>query len=84
LPGYRWLSANGGTENAIVPSRLNSSLKDVGYALSPKHIRPDIDDRSQNEIHQAALLTIPDVPVLFLVVPHHGCSRVLLYRPFWR
>jgi len=65
LPGYQWLSTNGGTENAIVPSQLNSSLKDVGYALLLKHIRPDIENSSQNDIHQAALLTIPDVPVLF-------------------
>jgi cytochrome d ubiquinol oxidase subunit I len=64
LPAYRWVEEHGGGE-ATVPPELESSMKDLGYAFLLKRIRPDIENASDAEIHEAAESTIPDVPVLF-------------------
>jgi cytochrome bd ubiquinol oxidase subunit I len=48
-----------------VPPQLENSMRDVGYALLLKRIRPDIENATPEEIRQAAHSTIPDVPVLF-------------------
>jgi cytochrome d ubiquinol oxidase subunit I len=37
----------------------------VGHSLLVKRIRPDIENATDAQIHEAALSTIPDVPVLF-------------------
>jgi cytochrome d ubiquinol oxidase subunit I len=65
LSGYQWISKEGGRAHAVVPDELENSMKDVGYSLLLKRIRPDIENATDEEIHQAALSTIPDVPVLF-------------------
>ncbi|MCC3245683.1 cytochrome ubiquinol oxidase subunit I [Methylocystis sp. WRRC1] len=65
LPGYTWMVALGGTANAEVPADLEDSMRDVGYSLLLKRIRPDIENATDEEIRQAAMSTIPDVPVLF-------------------
>ncbi|MCX7898981.1 MAG: cytochrome ubiquinol oxidase subunit I [Methylocystis sp.] len=65
LPGYEWMTAFAGKPGVMIPPELEASMKDVGYALLLKRIRPDIENASDEEIKQAALSTIPDVPVLF-------------------
>jgi len=65
LAGYQWLAAHGAGEAKTVPPELEGSMKDVGYALLLKRIRPDIENASAEQFHAAALSTIPDVPVLF-------------------
>lgn len=65
LSGYQWVSKEGGKAHAVVPADLESSMKDMGYSLLLKRIRLDIENATDEEIHQAALSTIPDVPVLF-------------------
>ncbi|WP_424360505.1 cytochrome ubiquinol oxidase subunit I [Methylocystis parvus] len=65
LPAYKWIAEQGGRPNASVPPQLENSMRDVGYALLLKRIRPDIENATPEEIRQAAHSTIPDVPVLF-------------------
>ena len=65
MAGYQWLAKEGGRANAVVPAELESSMRDVGYSLLLKRIRPDIENATDGQIHEAALSTIPDVPVLF-------------------
>ncbi|MGJ0508079.1 MAG: cytochrome ubiquinol oxidase subunit I [Methylocystis sp.] len=65
LPAYKWISEQGGKPNAAVPAELDRSMKDLGYALLLKRVRPDIENASPAEISAAAHSTIPDVPVLF-------------------
>jgi cytochrome d ubiquinol oxidase subunit I len=65
LPAYKWLTEQGGRPNAVVPASLEDSMRDSGYALLLKRIRPDIENATPDEIHAAALSTVPDVPVLF-------------------
>lgn len=65
LPGYKWMTEEGGRANAAIPAGLESSMRDVGYSLLLKRIRPDIENASEDEIRKAAMSTIPDVPVLF-------------------
>jgi cytochrome d ubiquinol oxidase subunit I len=65
LPAYEWVEKNGGRGEAKVPEHLESSIRDLGYAFLVKRLRPDIENASAEEIHAAALSTIPDVPVLF-------------------
>lgn len=65
LPAYEWISKNGGTAHAEVPVELEKSMSDLGYSLLLKRIRPDIEKATEEDIHKAALSTIPDVPVLF-------------------
>jgi cytochrome bd ubiquinol oxidase subunit I len=65
LDGYKWLSAIRDKPPAEVPAALEGPMHDLGYALLLKRIRPDIENATDAQIHEAALTTIPDVPVLF-------------------
>ncbi len=65
LPAYVWLEKEGGGPTAEVPADLEPSMRDLGYAFLLKRIRPDIENATDAQIHEAALSTIPDVPVLF-------------------
>jgi cytochrome bd ubiquinol oxidase subunit I len=65
LAGYEWMTRHGGRAAAVVPRELEDSMRDVGYALLLKRIRPDIENATGAEIEQAAHSTVPDVPVLF-------------------
>ena len=65
LPAYAWLEREGGGPTAEVPANLEPSMRNLGYAFLLKRIRPDIENASDDQIHAAALSTIPDVPVLF-------------------
>jgi cytochrome d ubiquinol oxidase subunit I len=65
LPAYAWLEKEGGGPTAEVPAELEASMRDLGYAFLLKRIRPDIENATDAQIHEAALSTIPDVPVLF-------------------
>lgn len=65
LPGYKWMIEHGGRAKAVVPLQLEDSMRDMGYALLLKRIRPDIENATPDDIRQAARSTIPDVPVLF-------------------
>ncbi len=64
VPAYKWIAAQGGRA-AQVPPELEGSMRDLGYALLLKRIRPDIENATPEEIKKAAHSTIPDVPVLF-------------------
>jgi cytochrome d ubiquinol oxidase subunit I len=65
LDAYKWLAKEGAGPTAEVPAALEHSMHDLGYTLLLKRIRPDIENATEAEIHEAALSTIPDVPVLF-------------------
>jgi cytochrome bd ubiquinol oxidase subunit I len=65
LPAYAWLEKHGGTAQAEVPSDLEAPMRDLGYTLLLKRIRPDVENATQSQIHEAALSTVPDVPTLF-------------------
>ncbi len=65
LPGYVWLGKEGGGPTAEIPQDLESSMHDLGYAFLLKRIRPDIENASEEQIHEAAMSTIPDVATLF-------------------
>ena len=65
LAGYKWMNEDAGRPNAVVPTALEASMRDVGYTLLLKRIRPDIENATPEEIREAARSTIPDVPVLF-------------------
>ena len=65
LPAYEWLAENGGIPGLEVPPELQAQMHNLGYALLLKKIRPDIEHATESEVHQAALSTIPNVPVLF-------------------
>ena len=65
MAGYIWLSKEGGREHVALPDALQSSMRDVGYTLLLKRIRQDVENATDEEIHAAALSTIPNVPALF-------------------
>jgi cytochrome d ubiquinol oxidase subunit I len=65
MAGYRWIAENGGKPGAVVPADLDGSMRDMGYTLLLKRIRPDVENATDAEIHDAARSTIPDVPTLF-------------------
>jgi cytochrome bd ubiquinol oxidase subunit I len=65
LPAYDWLEKTGGVPGLEIPTELEGPMRDLGYALLLKRIRPDIQNATDAQIHEAALSTIPDVPVLF-------------------
>jgi cytochrome d ubiquinol oxidase subunit I len=44
---------------------LDGHVKNLGYALLLKNIRPDIEKATPDEIARAAASTVPNVPVLF-------------------
>ncbi|MBY6243539.1 cytochrome ubiquinol oxidase subunit I [Methylosinus sp. Sm6] len=65
LPAYEWLTARPDGPDAPIPPMLTGSFKDLGHSLLLKQIRPDIENATDEQIRQAALSTIPNVPVLF-------------------
>ena len=65
LPAYRWIESNGGVPGLEIPDELKAPMRDLGFALLLKRIRPDIENATGAEIHEAALSTIPNVPTLF-------------------
>ena len=65
LPAYVWLESHGGEPNAQVPAELEGAMSDLGYAFLLKRVRPDIQNATDAQIHEAAASTLPDVPVLF-------------------
>ena len=65
LPAYEWMEKNGGVPGLDIPSELEAPMRDLGYALLLKKIRPDIENATAAQIHEAALSTVPNVPVLF-------------------
>ena len=65
IAGYKWLAREGGGPTAEIPPNLEASMRDVGFTLLLKRIRPDVENATDEEIRQAARSTIPDVPVLF-------------------
>ncbi|HEY8161143.1 MAG: cytochrome ubiquinol oxidase subunit I [Methylocystis sp.] len=77
LAGYKWMTEQGGRPGAAVPSQLESSMRDVGYTLLLKRIRPDIENATDEEIAQAARSTVPDVPALF------WCFRIMVALGFY-
>jgi cytochrome d ubiquinol oxidase subunit I len=44
---------------------LDAHVDNLGYALLLKRYRPDIENATDAEMHEAAASTIPNVPVLF-------------------
>lgn len=65
IPAYEWLAARPDGPGAPVPADLENSVHDLGYALLLKRFRPDVENATDGQIKEAALSTIPDVPVLF-------------------
>jgi cytochrome bd ubiquinol oxidase subunit I len=65
LPAYVWLESHGGQLKAEIPAELKGAMSDLGYAFLLKRLRPDIENATDAQIHEAAESTIPDVPVLF-------------------
>jgi cytochrome d ubiquinol oxidase subunit I len=59
------MEKNGGIPGLDIPTELDAPMRDLGYALLLKKIRPDIEHASDAEIHEAALATVPNVPALF-------------------
>jgi cytochrome d ubiquinol oxidase subunit I len=65
IAAYEWLVGRPDGANAPIPPELEKSFEDLGHALLLKQIRPDIENATDAQIHEAALTTIPNVPVLF-------------------
>jgi cytochrome d ubiquinol oxidase subunit I len=65
LAAYRGLPGLRANPNQPPPSDVARGLPDLGYALLLKRIRPDIENASDAQIGEAALSTVPNVPVLF-------------------
>jgi cytochrome d ubiquinol oxidase subunit I len=51
--------------NTAARATLDAHVKDLGYALLLKRIRPDIENATIKDIDHAAHSLIPDVPVIF-------------------
>jgi len=67
LVGYKELAQLRASQATVVPPQMESAIGDLGYALLLKRIRPDIENATAVQIRQAALSTVPNVPVLFWV-----------------
>jgi cytochrome d ubiquinol oxidase subunit I len=65
LVGYRALAQLRAAHSETVPANLAGPINDLGYALLLKRFRLDIENATDDQVRQAALSTIPDVPVLF-------------------
>ncbi|MGO9894358.1 MAG: cytochrome ubiquinol oxidase subunit I, partial [Bryobacteraceae bacterium] len=65
LIGYKGLVALRAERSTTVPPNMEAPIRDLGYALLLKRLRPDIENATDAEVHQAALSTVPDVPVLY-------------------
>ena len=84
MAGYQWLAKEGGHPNAAVPPELEASMRDVGHSLLVKRIRPDIENATDAQIHEAAHVDDPRRAGAVLVVPHHGGAGVLFHRALRR
>ena len=51
--------------DAAARAAFDAHVPDLGYALLLKRYTPNVTDATDQQIHAAALDTIPDVPVLF-------------------
>ncbi len=51
--------------NEAARKTLDATWHDLGYALLLKQYRPDVENATSEDIAQAALDTVPNVPVLF-------------------
>jgi cytochrome bd ubiquinol oxidase subunit I len=66
LVAYRALQAiKANPRDTALRATLDAHVRDLGYALLLKRIRPDIENATPSEIDDAAASTIPNVPVLF-------------------
>jgi cytochrome d ubiquinol oxidase subunit I len=65
MPAYEWLAARPDGPNAAIPAELLPAFEDLGHSLLLKRFRPDIENATNEQVHEAALTTIPNVPVLF-------------------
>lgn len=65
LAAYKALPALRAASRTTIPPELGPAFHDLGYALLLKRLRPDIENATDAQIHQAALSTVPDVFVLF-------------------
>jgi cytochrome d ubiquinol oxidase subunit I len=65
IPAYEWLAARPDGAAAPIPPAMDDAFRHLGHTLLLKQFRPDIENATDEQIHQAALSTIPNVPVLF-------------------
>ncbi len=65
LTGYKDLERLRAERAQAVPPEMQEPIHDLGYALLLKRWRPDIGNATDEQVHQAALSTVPDVSVLF-------------------
>jgi cytochrome d ubiquinol oxidase subunit I len=65
LVGYKDLAQLRAAHDSTVPPAMRPAIRDLGYALLLKRIRPDIENATPAQIRESALSTEPDVPVLF-------------------
>jgi cytochrome bd ubiquinol oxidase subunit I len=65
LIGYKALARLRAGRGATIPPSMESPIRDLGYALLLKRFRPDIENATDDEVHRAALSTVPDVAALF-------------------
>lgn len=64
-------------QDSQLRATLGAHVSNLGYALLLKKIRPDIEHATPSDIANAALNTIPDVPVLF------WAFRIMVGLGFW-
>jgi cytochrome d ubiquinol oxidase subunit I len=65
LVAYQALDGMRAHPDAFVPPQIRDAMKDLGYALLLKRIRPDVLNATEAQIHEAALSTVPNVGVMF-------------------
>ena len=63
--------------NEALRKTFEAHVGNLGYALLLKRFRPDIEHATPAQIQQAAVSTIPDVPVLF------WAFRIMVGLGFW-
>ncbi|HVC54656.1 MAG TPA: cytochrome ubiquinol oxidase subunit I [Stellaceae bacterium] len=77
LTGYQDLQRLRKAHSDTVPPDIRGAMHDLGYALLLKRLRPDIENATGEQIHLAALSTVPNVPVLF------WCFRLMVGLGFY-
>jgi cytochrome bd ubiquinol oxidase subunit I len=65
LVGYKDLAQLRAQHSTVIPPDMAPAISDLGYALLLKRYRPDIENATDAEVGQAAMDTVPNVPVLF-------------------
>src|SRR6202007_416406 len=65
LLAYSALQLRTDATDAEARSQLEQYGADLGYALLLKKFRPDVENATEADIKQAALTTVPYVPLLF-------------------